>query len=54
MIKISTYGHSVLIASIGLWTVLSFDGLIGKFFGGCIIGLALRMARRSGLEDKDE
>jgi hypothetical protein len=54
MIKISTYGHSVLIASIGLWTVLSFDGLIGKFFGGFIIGLALKMARRSGLEDKDE
>jgi hypothetical protein len=54
MIKITTYGHSIIISMIGLWTFLLFPGIIGYFVGGLIIGFALRLARRSGLEDKEE
>jgi hypothetical protein len=51
MIKISTYGHSIIVAIIGLWTVLLFPGWIGYFFGGSVIGLGLRLARQSGFDD---
>ena len=53
MIKISTFGHSIIIAMIGLWTALLFPGLVGYFFGGAIIALGLRVARQSGIGDCD-
>ena len=54
MIKIKTYGHAVIFATLGLWTAILFKGLIGYFFGGAIIGLGLRLARQSGFEDCDD
>ena len=54
MIKISTFGHSIIVATIGLWTALLFAGWVGYFFGGAIIGLGLRIARQSGFEDAED
>lgn len=53
MFKIKTYGHAIIISTLGLWTAISFSGLIGYFFGGAIIGFALRLARQSGFEDAE-
>lgn len=54
MLKIKTYGHAIIISTLGLWTAISFSGFIGYFFGGVIIGLGLRLARQSGFEDAED
>lgn len=53
MIKIKTYGHAVLVATIGVWTLMLFENLAGWFIGSLIIGFALRLARQSGFEDSE-
>ena len=54
MIHITKYGHSIIIAMIGLWTPIAFDSFAGYFAAGGIIGIALRLARQSGQESDDE
>ncbi len=54
MFKIKTYGHAIIISTLGLWTAISFSGFIGYFFGGAIIGFGLRLARQSGFEDAED
>lgn len=53
VIKIKTYGHAVLVATIGVWTLMLFENLAGWFIGSLIIGFALRLARQSGFEDSE-
>lgn len=55
MIKIGTFGHAIIFATIGLWIALLSDGQwISYFFSGSIIGWALTLARQSGFEDHED
>ena len=53
MIKLTTYGHALAIALIGIFIPLFADNLIGHFVSGIFIGTSLFIARKSGLEDRD-
>jgi hypothetical protein len=48
--KITTYGHSILISILGLWISLASTGLMWSIFGGTLIGIGLSLARKSGQE----
>ena len=48
MIKITTYGHAILISMLGLWIAIMFNGVAGGLMGGFLIGVGLRLARKSG------
>ena len=50
IMKITTYGHAIIIMCIGLFFI-STTSLLSTFFGGCLVGYSLRLARRSGAED---
>ena len=49
--KVTTYGHSILISILGLWISLASTGLIWSMFGGTLIGFGLVLARKSGKEE---
>ena len=50
--KITTYGHAIIIMCIGLmFTGLPY--LLSKFVGGVLVGLSLLLARKSGKEDSN-
>jgi len=48
--RITTYGHAIIIMLIGL-LFTSSTALLSTFIGGLLIGYSLRLARRSGKED---
>lgn len=50
--KITTYGHSILISTLGLWVCLFSNTLMWSWFGGTLIGFGLVLARKSGKEDE--
>jgi hypothetical protein len=50
--KITTYGHAIILMCIGL-LFTSTTSLLSIFFGGCLVGYSLRLARRSGKEDSE-
>jgi len=47
-IKISLYGHAILISMLGLWIAIMFNGVAGGLMSGFLIGVGLRLARKSG------
>ena len=49
--KITTYGHSILISILGLWICLFSDRLTWSWIGGILIGVGLLLARQSGREE---
>jgi hypothetical protein len=49
--RITTYGHSILISILGLWISLASTGMIWSIFGGTLIGFGLVLARQSGKEE---
>jgi hypothetical protein len=49
--KITYYGHSILIAMIGVMVIETTNTIGFSLFGGFIIGIALRLARKSGEEN---
>jgi len=53
MIRISKYGHSFIIAIIGLWTPMIFGSIASYFAQGAIIGMALRLANQAGKEKNE-
>ena len=50
-IKITKYGHSILIAMCGVF-LAGYDFLWASFFGGLLIGYGLLLARESGQENE--
>ena len=48
--KITTYGHAILMSIFGLWIAITFTGIIWGFMGGLMIGTGLVLARKSGQE----
>jgi hypothetical protein len=50
--RITTYGHAIILMCIGL-LFTSTTSLLSIFFGGCLVGYSLRLARRSGKEDSE-
>ena len=48
--RITTYGHSILISILGLWISLTSTGLMWSWVGGTLIGIGLVLARKSGQE----
>ena len=48
--KITTYGHAILMSIFGLWIAITFTGIIWGFMGGLLIGTGLVLARKSGEE----
>jgi len=51
MIKITTYGHAILMSIFGLWIAITFNGILFGFMGGLLIGTGLVLARKSGKEE---
>lgn len=49
-IKISKYGHSIIISMLGIF-IASYPWLWASFIGGIMIGYGLKLARQSGEED---
>jgi hypothetical protein len=50
-IQISKYGHSIILAWIGIYFIVHFDTFLSWFIGGYIVGYALRLARQYGEEN---
>ena len=50
MIKITKYGHAILMAMSGIF-VSSYPWLWTSFVGGLLIGYGLKLARESGEEN---
>ena len=48
--KITTYGHSILISIMGIM-ICSVNNLLWAMVGGFMIGTGLYLARKSGYED---
>jgi hypothetical protein len=49
--RITTYGHAMILSILGLWISLASTGIIWSIFGGTLIGFALVLARQSGREE---
>ena len=49
--RITTYGHAILISVLGIYTA-QYNGILWGFVGGTLIGFGLVLARQSGKEDK--
>lgn len=50
--KITKYGHAVIISTIGIFTASS-SSLMWGFISGLMIGTGLYLARTSGLEENE-
>jgi NO-binding membrane sensor protein with MHYT domain len=50
--RITTYGHAIILSIMGLWISLASNGLIWSMFGGTLIGFGLLLARQAGREEK--
>ena len=49
--RITTYGHAMIISILGLWTTMFFNGILFGLLGGMMIGTGLVLARQSGKEE---
>jgi hypothetical protein len=53
VIKISKYGHAIILSYFGILFIAHFNTILSWFIGGYIIGFALRLARQAGREDEE-
>jgi len=49
--KITNYGHAIIISMLGLWIAMMFNGILFGLLGGVMIGTGLVLARQSGKEE---
>jgi di/tricarboxylate transporter len=49
--RVTNYGHAILISMVGLWVATMFNGILFGLLGGMMIGTGLVLARQSGKEE---
>ena len=49
--RITNYGHAIIISMLGLWIAMMFNGFPFGLLGGMMIGTGLVLARQSGKEE---
>ena len=49
--RVTNYGHAILISMLGLWIAMMFNGILFGLLGGVMIGTGLVLARQSGKEE---
>jgi len=49
--RITNYGHAIIISMLGLWIAMMFNGILFGLLGGVMIGTGLVLARQSGKEE---
>jgi len=50
-VKMSLYGHSVVMAILGIWAT-SYEYVPASFLGGLLIGYGLRLAYTAGQQSE--